>query len=241
MLDNPDGQVPQYPAVTAEIVSQWRQWGIIVDARGPQNSIGQEVAAIALELDRSQRTALTRLYDVVAPRLVRYAETLTRNLADAEDALQTTLVRVTKAPWQLAGAQNPWAYLVRMVRNESLRILERRKSARSLATMLRSDSPSACELEASESRQLVQQAVKRLPSEQAEVVVLKIWEDFTFAEIAELTGESPNTAASRYRYAMEKLSRFLQPLAEVDRTAPRPIGPIEESATRTVSGEVDHA
>ncbi len=63
-------------------------------------------------------------------------------------------------------------------------------------------------------REQIQSAVKRLPQEQAEVVVLKIWEELTFAEIADILGESPNTAASRYRYALEKLSRTLQPLAE---------------------------
>jgi RNA polymerase sigma-70 factor (ECF subfamily) len=45
-------------------------------------------------------------------------------------------------------------------------------------------------------------------------LVLKIWEGMTFAEIAEVLGESPNTAASRYRYALQKLSQHLQPLAE---------------------------
>ena len=33
-------------------------------------------------------------------------------------------------------------------------------------------------------------------------------------EIADLINESPNTAASRYRYALEKLSRHLQPLVD---------------------------
>jgi DNA-directed RNA polymerase specialized sigma24 family protein len=36
-------------------------------------------------------------------------------------------------------------------------------------------------------------------------VHLKVWEGMTFQEIAHLTGESLNTAASRYRYAIEKL------------------------------------
>ena len=36
----------------------------------------------------------------------------------------------------------------------------------------------------------------------------------TFAEIAEVLGESPNTAASRYRYALQKLTQYLQPLAD---------------------------
>ena len=44
-----------------------------------------------------------------------------------------------------------------------------------------------------------------LPAEQREVVHLKVFEGMTFQEIADLCGESINTVASRYRYAIEKL------------------------------------
>ena len=48
-----------------------------------------------------------------------------------------------------------------------------------------------------------------LPTEQAEVVVLKIWEEMTFAEIGKILEVSTFTAASRYRYAMHKLTERL--------------------------------
>jgi RNA polymerase sigma-70 factor (ECF subfamily) len=44
------------------------------------------------------------------------------------------------------------------------------------------------------------------------VVVLKIWEAMTFAQIAEVLEASPNTVASRYQYAIAKLSRRLSQL-----------------------------
>jgi RNA polymerase sigma-70 factor (ECF subfamily) len=62
---------------------------------------------------------------------------------------------------------------------------------------------------------VVRRALTKLPPTQAEVVVLKIWEGMTFAEIGEVLGQSPNTAASRYRYALQKLSQLLHKLAEV--------------------------
>ena len=179
-----------------------------------EKSIWSEVAAMAADLENGDRSALTRIYDVAAPRLLRYAETLTRNRADAEDAMQSALVKVARKPKQVANADKPWAYLVRVVRNEALRVIGRRKPIASLASLLQAWRPVECPLEQQESREKVQQAVARLPAEQAEVVVLKIWEQFTFAEIAELIHESPNTAASRYRYALEKLSRHLQPLVD---------------------------
>ena len=50
-------------------------------------------------------------------------------------------------------------------------------------------------------------AVGRLPNEQREVLVMKIWNDLTFAEIASALGISQNTAASRYRYALAALKK----------------------------------
>lgn len=52
-------------------------------------------------------------------------------------------------------------------------------------------------------------AVAALPAEQREVIALKIDGGLTFAEIAAVMHTSLNTAASRYRYALEKLRASL--------------------------------
>ncbi|HTI51039.1 MAG TPA: sigma-70 family RNA polymerase sigma factor, partial [Planctomycetaceae bacterium] len=129
-----------------------------------------------------------------------------------EDALQAAMVRVALNPRVLAEAWHPWAYLLRIVRNEALKIAQRKRGDQLLSSM--AEVWAKEELDDSDSRQFIRQALQKLPSSQAEVVVLKIWEGMTFAEIAEVLGESPNTAASRYRYALQKLSQYLQPLAD---------------------------
>ena len=40
--------------------------------------------------------------------------------------------------------------------------------------------------------------------------MLKIWHEHTFEEIGELLEISPNTAAGRYRYGLQKLRMFLK-------------------------------
>ena len=44
-----------------------------------------------------------------------------------------------------------------------------------------------------------------LPDDQRKVVVLHVWAELTFSQIAEILEISTNTAASRYRYALAKL------------------------------------
>ena len=88
----------------------------------PQASFSSRIRACSDELARSGVSALGPLYDLTAQRLVRYAQTLTRNPHDAEDATQAALVRVVMNPKRLSGARCPWPYLLRIVRNEALMI-----------------------------------------------------------------------------------------------------------------------
>ena len=60
-----------------------------------------------------------------------------------------------------------------------------------------------------ESQRALVAALDLLPNEQREVLVMKIWNDLTFAEIASALEISQNTAASRYRYALAALKKYL--------------------------------
>jgi len=63
-----------------------------------------------------------------------------------------------------------------------------------------------------ESQRALVAALDLLPNEQREVLVMKIWNDLTFAEIASALEISQNTAASRYRYALATLKKNLAPV-----------------------------
>ncbi len=56
----------------------------------------------------------------------------------------------------------------------------------------------------------LQQALGELPDEQREVVMMRIWSGMTLEEIGTATGVTLNTAASRYRYALQKLRQLLK-------------------------------
>lgn len=171
--------------------------------------LDEEIARCAIDLSRGDQNALELLFDLTASRAFRYAVSLTRHADDAEDVLQTVMVKLAVYPKHLSQAKQPWAYLLRMIRNESFDFLQKKqklhKSKITLATDWEDADPFAqCELEAS-----VKNALTQLPSQQSEVVILKIWEEMTFQEIGQTIGESMNTAASRYRYALSKLQNLL--------------------------------
>ena len=169
-----------------------------------------QVRRYTQRLAESGVAALGGLFDLTSRRLVRYATTITRNQHDAEDAVQTALAKVAGDPHLLHQADRPWPYLLRMVRNEALQSLRKRRRYSYLADL--SDLLTRCpvdQLEQEDTHRRVWTALRSLPTAQSEVVVLKIWEEMTFAQIAEVLEVSPDTAASRYRYAMAKLTRTL--------------------------------
>ena len=126
--------------------------------------------------------------------------------------MQAAMVRIANKPSALASARLPWPYFVRVARNEALKIVQKRRSNRSLSVLFEPTSREKDEAEEDDNRAFIRRAISRLPKKQAEVVVLKVWENLTFSEVADVLDESPNTIASRYRYALQKLTEVLQPV-----------------------------
>ncbi len=182
----------------------------------PLSSFSDDVRRCAERIGEIGPPALAGLFDLTSMRLVRFSVTITRNQHDAEDAVQAVLVRVAENAALLGRAQSPWPYLLQMVRNESLVVLRRKRRwgiVDNLVDLLTRRNVDELELE--ETYREVWLALRTLPVEQSEVVVLKIWESMTFAQIAEILSVSPSTVASRYRYAVEKLADILRHVSEV--------------------------
>ena len=156
-----------------------------------------------------------KLIDEHGPALVLYARQWANSHADAEDALQDGLVRFWRA-WQRGrvNADAPIGLLYACVKRSALDRLrsgKRRAAREEQAADLLYDAEPMFEsgLDAREQQSEIADALKRLPEEQREAVVMKIWGGLTFREIAESLQIPQDTAASRYRYALKALARRL--------------------------------
>ena len=97
---------------------------------------------------------------------------------------------------------SPAPYLFRAVRNGALNHIRGQSREVDLDDVVPwLESPCASR----ETVLALQSAIRTLPREQREVVVLRVWGQLTFDEVAAVVGVSPNTAASRYRYGLAKL------------------------------------
>lgn len=139
-------------------------------------------------------------------RLLLVARQWTRSASDAEDVVQDAFVRYWRQQRHLCG--DPLPLLITSVRRSALDLLrrsdrrERREQAQVdfLAEAWFEPNP-----ENDDRANRLEEAVVQLPTEQREVLVLKVWGGLTFAEIAGQLGLSPHTVASRYRYALGAL------------------------------------
>jgi RNA polymerase sigma-70 factor (ECF subfamily) len=139
------------------------------------------------------------------PALVLLARQRVASRADAEDVVQEAFVRFWRSRHRAA---DPVAFLYTCVRRCALdwqRARGRRSRREQIAARPEADSCFAGPAEQAERRAAVEGLLSGLPEEQREVIVMKIWGGLSFPQIAESLRIPANTAASRYRYALDKL------------------------------------
>jgi RNA polymerase sigma-70 factor (ECF subfamily) len=163
---------------------------------------GDELLA---QLVAGREDAFAVLYDRYGAALYRVAFTLLGSRESAEDAVQEVFASLVRSRHMLAGVENLRAYLFAALRRAAVRIGTKRQAEPLVGEVA---SPPALSLDVELAAKL-ERALAALPVEQREIVTLKIDGELTFAEIAALLGISANTAASRYRYALEKLRAAL--------------------------------
>ena len=168
-------------------------------------------ARIRAALARDDPAAAELIWDRYAHDLLAFLAARLCSRPDAEDVLQSLFVRIVRQRRILAQARHLDAYLYRMAANEAVSFLRGRRSAKRAARdngrwlIVRENQSQQYDL-----AEQLEVALSRLPRPQREVVVLKVYRAKTFREIARLLGVSVNTAASRYRYGMERLRNLLK-------------------------------
>lgn len=168
--------------------------------------------ALAADLAAGRDAAYATLYDRLGAPLFRTARALTGSATEAEDLVQDVFVALVRGRAGLASVRNLKAYCFTALRHAAAaraqrRAVERRTLA-GVAVRTTAEAPEATDSSADPPEALTR-ALEALPPEQREIIALRIEGGLTFAEMASALDINPNTAASRYQYALEKLRRAL--------------------------------
>lgn len=155
------------------------------------------------------------------PQLLLYARQQCRSQADAEDVLQDALVQLVHAveSGSFTGAQEQWrSYAYTAIRHLAMDKGRREQVRRNYAvaqqeTLREGEEETpwlSCAADDEYLRERLETLLRKLAPEFAEVVVLHIWGEHTFQQIADMTGNKLSTITSRYRYALQSLRKELE-------------------------------
>ena len=174
---------------------------------------------------RSADRAVTELYSLHYPALVRLAVLLVRDVPTAEDVVQDSFVAMHDGWQRLRDTENAVAYLRRAVVNRSRSVLRHRAVVDKYLQMPPPDMPSAehgalVRLE----RSAVVAALRKLPGRQREAIVLRYYAGFSEAEVATAMGISRGAVKSHTARAMAALrAELAQGSQEIGTSEARPV------------------
>lgn len=163
---------------------------------------------------KSRHDQVQGWYEQHGRALVAYLCSVLGDRTSAEDVLQQVFLKLLKGNVEVPG-EAVKAYLFRAVRNTALNLAQRNSRSTSFDTTMKETQGKGQQwfeapVELGYWSTKLEEAVRDLPAEQGEVLVMRIWGEMTFEEIATVLDISINTAASRYRYAIGKLREILQ-------------------------------
>ncbi len=166
-------------------------------------------SAISELIRRYQSNVYTSIYYLVQDKYI------------AEDIYQDTFIKVIhhlqKSNYQEQGKFLPWIQRIahnlcidhfRKLKNHMKYVVSNGDEA---ISYLRSNNTEHKEFQLikKETESKIEQLIDELPLEQKEVVILRIYGELSFKEIADATGVSINTALGRMRYALHNIRKII--------------------------------
>lgn len=168
------------------------------------------------------RSAISELIDRHAKRVRSYIGMMVKDDAIADDIFQETFIKAVKVidEGRYADSGKFLSWILRIAHNRVLDHFRREKSNRQvneseagydvIGTMRFSEPTAEDDIVHGEIEEAIRELIAMLPDEQQEVVRLRYYDKLSFAEIAEQTDVSINTALGRMRYALINLRRMIQ-------------------------------
>jgi RNA polymerase sigma-70 factor (ECF subfamily) len=148
-----------------------------------------------------------------------YSKISDRDISD--DIFQDTFIKVIKTlksnsyneegkflPWVMRIAHN---LIVDHYRRNKKMPMYRETEEFSIFSIMSDNSPNIeSQIITSQVESDLKKLIEELPTDQREVLVMRMYQDLSFKEISELTGVSINTALGRMRYALMNLRKVIE-------------------------------
>lgn len=179
-------------------------------------------------LKSGEEDAFRELVKTLGPRLLRTAEHLLADQAEAQDCLQETFLQVHQKIDTYRGEASLATWVHRILVNSCLMKLRGRNRSNASLETLHSEFDSNCRLEPiwqfqqtveeivmqQDTREKVARHIKQLPDGYRETLILRDIEGYTTAEVCEMLSLSSSTVKVRLHRARAALKKTLEPYLE---------------------------
>lgn len=170
----------------------------------------EQLIAQALKGNKKAWLALIKRYE---QSIYHYGYRMTGNTHDAADLMQDIFISVFRSLASYRGEGNFKGWLFRIAHYRCIEFYRRKRPEQGLDDTPEPVSDTTCpeaDLMTDRTSAALTRAMQRLPLAQKAVIELKFFGQFTFDEIAEQLGMSPNTVKSRMYSALSKLKLDLE-------------------------------
>lgn len=159
-----------------------------------------------VSLSNGENEALSEIYDILSRMIFSLALGITENYSDAEDVLQETMLETVRYANSYKVGTNPKAWVLAMARHNAVDLVRKRKNHLSLEDSYVEN------LESEESLNLLDHDISallgKLGDEERQIIILRIYGELSFAEVAKTMGISIFAAQKRYQRAIKKLKNI---------------------------------
>jgi RNA polymerase sigma factor (sigma-70 family) len=162
-----------------------------------------------LPTDESRVEAIIMEYETA---LLRYATRMTGNPFAAQDVVQTAFIRLCshwKGDWQPSSRLKNWLY--RVTHNEAVNYIRRESRRRDLHERAALEDQSKPDQDpVQEQRDRVLEQLDRLKPHEKQVILLRLQEGCSYAEIAEITGRTQGNVGNILHHAVARLAGLVK-------------------------------
>lgn len=174
---------------------------------GEREIFGNEDLQWIGQIRAGQRTSFSHLVRKYQNSLLRVSLRFVKDLATAEDVVQESFMKAYERLDSFEGRASFKSWLFQIAVNTAKNKLRERRDGHSDLDSVQLSIPSVAEESVSHQAlsKLIHKAVEELPFRQKTALVLRIFEDMSFKEIAEIMQCPYDTAKANYRHALLKL------------------------------------
>ncbi len=155
------------------------------------------------ELSSGNKEGLCAIYENLGRLIFSVSLGITGKIQDAEDTLQETLVELLKCAHTYEKGTNPRAFILTVARHNALDAVRKRRKEISIdeATIVTDD-------EFSDDAPLASELLSHLDEDEREIILLRIYGELSFSEVAKIMNISVFAAQKRFQRVIKKLKKY---------------------------------